>query len=371
MKILIFRIGQLGDTIVALPAMWVVRRHFPQAELTLLSDRHPGKTYVLAADLLKGAGLFDRFESYVVNDSSGGRMLRAVRMAQLLMKLRRQRLDALVYLAPSTRTPVQIERDRKFFGLAGIKQFYGVNGFRPLPCKMPGQPLEATPSEADLLLERLAADGLPVPPAGQGCLDLRLGEAEETEIKSWLQQFPGDAGRVWIGIGPGSKMSAKRWPEERFREVVEELIRRFNVWPVVFGGPEDAPIGARLLSAWGCGFNAAGALTLRGAASALSRCGLYLGNDTGTMHLAAATGVPCVAVFSAREWPGMWFPNGVKQKVLRSQMDCEGCGLVECIEQKNECLTRIGTAEVLAAARDLLQSFGTMRDTVMKPVAKV
>lgn len=354
MRILVFRIGQLGDTIVALPAMWVIRRHFPTAHLTLLSDRHPGKPYVLAADLLKGAGIFDHFDSYLVDDSAGGRMLRAVRMAQLLIKLRRQHYDALVYLAPSTRTSQQVERDRKFFGLAGLKQFYGMNGFRALPRKVPGQPLGATPSEADLLLERLAADGLPVPPAGQGSLELRLGAAEETEVKSWLNQLPDDGGRPWIGIGPGSKMPAKRWPETQFREVVARLIGEFDLWPVVFGGPEDNAIGERLFASWQRGHNAAGALSLRGAAVALKRCRFYLGNDTGTMHLAAAAGVPCVAVFSAREWPGMWFPYGVDQKIFRKQIECEGCGLLECVDRDNECLSATSAAKVLGACRDIL-----------------
>ena len=349
MKILVFRIGQLGDTIVALPAMWVIRRQFPEAELTLLCDRHPGKAYVLAADLLKAAGIFNRFQTYVVDGQAGGVMLRLARLAQLGTKLRRRRYDALVYLAPSTRTPAQVERDRMCFRLAGIRRFYGMSGFRLLPRKVSGHALDRTPSEADLLLERLAADGLPVPPPGQGCMDLGLGEAEEAEVKNWLKDQVNDDGRPWIGIGPGSKMPAKRWPEERFREVVSELVRQCDVWPVVFGGAEDSSMGRRLLGAWDRGYNASGVLSLRGASAALKRCRLYLGNDTGTMHLAAAAGVPAVAIFSSREWPGMWFPYGVEQKVLRSQIECEGCGLIECVGRGNECLNRISVSGVLEA----------------------
>src|SRR5882672_505256 len=105
MRILVFRIGQLGDTIVALPAMWAVRKHFPNAKLTLLCDRHPGKPRVLAADLLRGAGIFDAFESYVVDDSTGGKIARPFRMLELLRRLRAGKFDTLVYLAPSTRKP--------------------------------------------------------------------------------------------------------------------------------------------------------------------------------------------------------------------------------------------------------------------------
>ena len=63
-NILVFRIGQLGDTIVALPAMWAVREHFAGAQITLLNDSHIGTDYVLSKDLLFKSGLFDDFISY-------------------------------------------------------------------------------------------------------------------------------------------------------------------------------------------------------------------------------------------------------------------------------------------------------------------
>ncbi len=351
-SVLVFRIGQLGDTIVALPAMWAAKKHFPKAKFTLLCDRHPGKPRVLAADLLRGAGLFERFKSYVVAESASAR---AWQMAVLWLRLRRRRFNALVYLAPSTRTTAQVARDRKFFSAAGVSKFYGMNGFVELPIKVSGEPLAVTAAESDLLLKRLAADGIDIPAPGKGSLSLLLGAAEQTEVDFWLTNKEGDGGRVWLGIGPGSKMPAKRWPEDRFREVVMRLIAERDVWPVVFGGPEDAAMAQRLIAAWGRGYNAAGGLSLRGAAAALKRCRLYLGNDTGTMHLAATACVPCVAVFSSREWPGMWFPYGVPQKVFRSQIECEGCALMECVEKQNECLLRIQTSEVFAACEMLLK----------------
>lgn len=162
------------------------------------------------------------------------------------------------------------------------------------------------------------------------------------------------AGGLGLALAPAQKMPAKRCPEERFRQVVMALIERHDIWPVVFGGGEDAALGDRLLRAWGHGYNAAGALSVRGAAAALKRCAMYLGNDTGTMHLAAAVGIPCVAVFSARERPGLWYPYGTGHRVLRSDIECEGCGLVECVERKNECLRMIEVEHVLAACRELI-----------------
>jgi len=353
-RILVFRIGQLGDTIVALPAMWAVRRHFPKAELTLLCDRHPGHDFVLAPDLLAATGLFDEFISYPVDNSRAGWLVRPLRSLRLLCTLRGRAFDPLVYLAPSRRKPAQVERDRRFFAAAGIKRVFGLRGFPGFPARAASQSLAAVPSEADLLLARLAADDIPVPPPGHGCFELSLGQAEEQQVQTWLRTLPSDGGRPWIGVGPGSKMAAKRWPAERFSQVVADSIAAHDLWSVVFGGPADQALGDTLVRKWDRGYNAAGALALRPAAAALKRCRLYLGNDTGTMHLAAAVGVPCVAIFSAREVPGRWYPNGEGHRVFRSSIDCEGCGLVECIERRSECLQHITTDAVLAACLENL-----------------
>jgi asparagine synthase (glutamine-hydrolysing) len=364
-RVLVFRIGQLGDTIVALPAMWSVRRHFPNAHVALLCDRHPGKRYVLGSDLLQRAGIFDEFLSYPVSDL--GFILKPHRMANLLVAIRRRRFDTLVYLAPSNRTIDQVERDRWFFSLAGIKNFIAMEGFPKLSPKIAGQPLEGSDSETDLLLKRLAVSGIPIRSGEDSLMELGLGRAEQTQVSAWLlSQQRSDGDRPWLAIGPGSKMPAKRWPLERFERVVSSLINEFDVWPVVFGGKEDTVLGSQLLQTWGRGYNAAGGLGLRAAAAALKRCTLFLGNDTGTMHMAAAVGVPCVAVFSSRERPGVWFPYGDSHRVFRSRIDCEGCWLVECIERQNECLKRVSVDEVLDACRDLLRR-DVLKENKLKP----
>lgn len=360
-RMLVFRIGQLGDTVVALPALWVLRRQFPQAHLTLLCDRHPGKRHVLASELLAGAGVLDGFESYVVDDSFAGRLLRPVRMLALVARLRRGGYDTLAYLAPSTRRPAEVARDRKIFAAAGLRHYLGMEGFTPLPRKIPGQPLGPTAAESDLLLARLAADGLPVPGPGQGSLELGVGAAEVQQVGAWLHGLPSDGGRRWVGVGPGSKMPAKRWPEERFQTVLNRLIASHDIWPVVFGGPEDRAVGDRLIAAAGRGYSAAGELTLRGSVAALQRCALYVGNDTGTMHLAAAARVPCVALFSSREWPGMWFPYGVPQTVLRTPIECEGCALTDCVERRQECLMRIQSESVFEGCALTLERLASRR----------
>ena len=347
-RILVFRIGQLGDTLVALPAMWAVKTQFPEAHLALLCDRHPGKSFVLASDLLRGTGIFSGFLSYPVTGSGG--ITKLFSMVSLLAAIRKGRFDTLVYLAPSGRTSNQIERDRRFFSLAGIKTFVGMDGFAALEIKKPGVPLAETPRESELLLKRLSFFA----PTYNYRKDLALGAGEEKEVADWLARQNSDGGRRWVAFAPGSKMPAKRWPLERFIEVGRGLIEPYDIWPVVFGGAEDAGDANRLIEAWGRGYNAAGELSVRASGFALKRCALYLGNDTGTMHLAAAEDTKCVAVFSSRDRPGRWNPAGTGHRIFRSPIECEGCGLMECVERKNECLDRISSAQVLAGCSSIL-----------------
>lgn len=345
-SILIFRIGSLGDTLMSLPAMWAVREQFPGSRITLLCDRHVGKSYVLAGDLLAGCGAIDDFITYPVG---GARLPRMLKLAALIWKLRRRRYDTVVYLAPTARGAAQVARDRRFFRAAGIRRMLGMDHFPEYPVKVAGVPLPELPREGDLLLGRLAADGIRVPEPGKGRLDLTLGEAEEREIRQWLAGKVDDGGRPWIGIGPGAKTRVNLWPVERYERVVTGLLARFDIWPVVFGGPEDKEVGDRLVAAWGRGFNSAGELGLRASVAALGRCRLFLGNNTGTMHMAAAAGVPCVATTSSREPPGLWYPYGSGHRVFRTAIECEGCYLKECIERRMECTMRIDADAVLAA----------------------
>ncbi len=287
-RILVFRIGQLGDTIVALPAMWLVRKNYPAAYMALLCDRHPGKTHVVASDLLRGSRIFDEYLSYPVSES--GEFMRSGRMATLLANIRRKNFDTLVYLAPTNRTAEQVARDRRFFSLAGIRNFIGMHGFEHLEPKQEGEPMVSSSPESELLFRRLEASGLKAESGDRSRMDLGLGEADEEVMRGWLSTLPSDEGRAWIAVGPGSKMPAKRWPLERFLHVIGELISEFDIWPVIFGGEEDRVIGAWLLDRWGSGYNAAGALGIRSSLAAMKHCELFIGNDTGTMHMAAAVG---------------------------------------------------------------------------------
>jgi len=362
-RILVYRIGQLGDTIVALPAMRAVRNHFPDAHIELLCDRHEYSQYILAADLLAPMGLFDGFITYEVNKSRRGRRSQ---FANLTPLLRSKKFDTIVYLAPSQRTTHQILRDRLYFRFVGIRNFFGFRNFRALPKKIRGQLLPTVPSEGDLLLERLATDGIAVPAHHARSIDLDLTDADEHRLEQWLSTCSSDGGRRWLAVGPGCKQPVNEWPLENYAKTIAELVKRFDAWPVIFGGAQDKEAGDFLIESAGRGFNAAGKLDVRAAAAAMRRCAVFVGNDTGTIHLAAAAGIPCVGIYSARQWRGLWDPYTSTKRVLRSDIECEGCMLTDCVELNRECLRRISPEMAVDACAEFLEKVESQKAKVEK-----
>lgn len=341
---------------IALPALWALREAFPQAYVTLLSDAHGRPGYVLGRDVLHSTGLVDAFFEYSVHPSRNLYGLRSfINMASLLGKIRHGRFNVLAYLAPRLRTPGSVRRDLMFFRAAGIHHFLAHEGIEPVPPRPPDGNLPRLKHEADHLLDRLRISGIPVPEAGRGRMDLGLMGIEMKAARAWmLISGAGGDGRPVVGVGPGANIPSKVWPRDHYAELGMQLIERFDAVPIVFGGSQDFQAGDELVRRWGRGVNAAGVLKVRESAAALSHCQLFVGNDTGTLHLAAAVGTPCVGIYSAQDWPGRWEPYGTGHVVLRRDVPCAGCRLSVCVERELECLRGISVANVLSACENLL-----------------
>jgi ADP-heptose:LPS heptosyltransferase len=347
-RILVFRIGSLGDTVIALPAFHAVRQNFPNAFIALLNNAHEDKKRVMAQSVLPSEGLFDEWLTYPTGEN-----VSVKDQLKLLFEIRKKRFDTLVYLAPRLRTEKQVKRDLIFFRFAGIRTFIGHKGLpMPLPEKEEGKVLPTIEHEADHLLYRLNLSGIDV---SKPKMELMLTQDEILHAEKWLEKNCGDAFREksLVGIGPGSKWQSKIWSEENYARLGERLRDELKLFPVIFGGAEDKACGERLIAKWKRGAITAGELNVRHSAAALSFCNLFVGNDTGTMHLAAAVGTKTVIAFSAQDYPGRWYPYGEGHTILREAVPCEGCMLRVC-DKENLCLTSISVERVFEACRKAL-----------------
>ena len=306
----------------------------------------------------------DEYIGYTVDPSLRGRLFRYGQIIGLLSRLRRQQFDAFVYLIRSERNPFALKRDIAFFKLSGIKRFIGHQGFKSFPPRVARQPLPMVPHQVDQILDRLTFSGIPIPPPGRRKMDLNIGNHEKEVIKQWVRSLPIDKGRNWIAVAPGSKMAVKIWPLDRYARLVAQLIEDHDIWPVVFGGSEDRKLGEILIKEWNRGYVAAGQLNIRQGIAALQKCTFYLGNDTGTMHMAVAAGISCVAIFSSRDYPGNWYPYGNGHIVFRTPIDCEGCMLERCVKRGMKCILSIDEDQVYAAAEHLLSKAACTKESI-------
>jgi ADP-heptose:LPS heptosyltransferase len=347
-RVLVYRCGALGDTIVALPAIHAVREAFPAAALALMTANQ-GDGIVWTDEVLREFGWFARVITYRARELVTVRGLLGV-----LRRVRAVRPDLVVYLGSDHNSGVRVWRDRLFFRLAGARRFVAPSSEKVTFFGRLRRERREYPFEVDRLLNGLGRAGVP---AGAPRFALPLGPAHAARVAALLAESGLAAGRPLVAMCPGSKQRAKRWPLERWAELGARLIGAGGVDVVIVGGPDEARVAGEVTRGWPAGRSAvlAGRLSVLESAEALRRSRLYVGNDTGAMHLAAAVGTPCVAVFAARE-PGVsWHPYGVGHVVLRRDVPCANCYLTECASEGLRCLREITVADVWAACRAKLR----------------
>ena len=158
-----------------------------------------------------------------------------------------------------------------------------------------------------------------------------------------------------IAFGIGGKEDVCRWPLERYDELIQRLKQNFDFIPVYLGGPDERTAAQHfILKHGGCFLLDSPCSSLRRTIAFLRHCSCYIGNDTGSMHLAATAGIPCAAVFSAHDMPPMrWHPFSRNSFLLRHEMECSGCRLRTCrFGSPAKCLAAIQVDELYSALRN-------------------
>ncbi len=157
------------------------------------------------------------------------------------------------------------------------------------------------------------------------------------------------------GVHPGAAWATKRWPAERFAELCRRL-KSEGLTPVLVGGPGDAALGAQIARDSGAA-DLIGKTDLEELTSLMGRFSLFVTNDSGPMHLAAATGVPVVAIFGATTRELGFFPYGAGHRVIEADLSCRPCGLhgaAACPERHFLCMRLLSVDRVHRACREAL-----------------
>jgi heptosyltransferase II len=157
----------------------------------------------------------------------------------------------------------------------------------------------------------------------------------------------------WIGVNPGAAYgSAKQWIPERFAAVAARAGRELGARAAIVGSASERSLAERLASSLPVPARVlCGETTLPELIGVISHCRLFLTNDSGPMHLAAAQGVPVVAVFGPTDWRET-APVATPHRIVREDVECAPCKLREC-PIDHACMKRITVDRVFDAVKDL------------------
>ena len=341
-RILVRAPNWIGDAVMCEPALRGLRALFPKAEITLLAK--PAITELFIA--YPGVDRLLVYNDRGVHAGLSGKWT-------LAGQLRRHRFDLAVLFQNAFEAAL-------LAWLAGIRRRYGyVTDGRALLLTDP----VARPDRATLvhqvhyywdLLKPLGVSGAPAVPS----LAVSVDETRAMNVR--LAEAGVGQDDLIVGVNPGSTYGgAKRWLPERYAEAAQRVCGRIEqqgrpVSVVILGAKGEEELGrsvaARLTAP---SVVLSGQTNIRELMAATQRCTLLLTNDTGPMHIAAAFGVPVVAVFGPTDWKTT-APYGQEQGIVRQPVDCAPCLLREC-PIDHRCMTGVTVDMVFQAAEKLLR----------------
>lgn len=331
-RILVFRTGSLGDSICAIPSIRAIRRQYPGAVLDILTNA--GSKNLVGLHYLLEKTLYQEIIDY-----------QGMSRKQLFMMLRRRKYDLVIQL-PQVDSPfMSLLRDMLVFrtiarhGWGWRKSQVGY--FR----KTQARYLQFH-NEIRRLLLLLQNNGITGSDARPF---LHLSPEDFQKARQLFDQLGIMPGTRPIAVVVGAKRPQNRWPVQYFKEVVQQLAKKYSI--LLVGSVEDGELAAPLLDIPGV-VSSCGKLTPMQSAAALSLCRLTISNDTGPMHLSYAVGTPTIAIFSSRDLPGKWFSPEPENVFRSAGIFCEACYSEIC--RNNICMQMILPESVIARAAYLL-----------------
>jgi heptosyltransferase-2 len=337
MKILIRATNWVGDAIMSLPALRAVRNRFRDARIAIVA-----RPYVV--EIYRSQEIADDLISYEVRGEHSGISGRE----RLAVELREHKFDAALLLQNAFDAAWLTFR-------AGIPERIGYarDGRGLLLTNAVRVPKrgEIPAHEQFYYLELLRRAGWIDSLRGETSISLNLfPEAKERAEKSLLIAGVRPAAlRVAIGAG-ASYGSAKCWPPERFAELANRFIAQFDAEIILFGTAAEESVSRAISSGMRHPpIDLTGRTAIADLPALLSRCHLFIGNDSGAMHIAAAVGLPVVAVFGPTDPKGT-APVTEQCTIVQEKPYCSPCFLRRC-PIDHRCMTRITSDAVEAAAR--------------------
>ena len=347
MKILVRATNWVGDAIMALPALRAVRKRFPEASIAIVA-----RPYV--ADIYRDQGICDHLVPYDPKGLHAGlsgreRLARELRAQKLDVALLLQNAFDAAWLSWRARIPERIgyARDGRSFLLT-----------KAIPVPGPG---EIPAHEKFYYLELLRRAGWLDSVEDESLISLHVPEEKRRSADEYLRKSGVRRGALRIAIGAGASYgSAKCWPPSRFAEVANRLQSGVDAEVILLGTAAEASVSTAISAEMRRpAIDLTGKTAIVDLPALLSQCHLFIGNDSGAMHVAAAVGLPVVAVFGPTD-PSGTAPITPRSSIVQQKPYCSPCFLRRC-PTDHRCMTAVTADMVESAARPWLSSIQVQR----------
>jgi len=313
MRILVIRPAALGDVLLTLPALQALSAAYPSATIEVMGNLPvlhwlPGRSVVHAVSSFDRADLAWLFQP----EAEPAAALQAC-------------LDSFDLILSYATAPEHVFA-RNLSRLA-----------RGRVLSLDARPQQVSTHMSRYLQQPLAELGI-APDTGYPALHLTPADQEEA-VRWWTEH--GLPGATVIAIHPGSGSPAKNWPAARFAALAGHLQHEQGARILLVSGPADEAAVDAMRQCLAPSVPQPDPILLHDLplpllAAILSRCGLYVGNDSGVSHLAAALGVPTVAIFGPTD-PAIWAPRGPAVRIVRTPVPCAPCSP----SQRQSCPDRL------------------------------
>jgi len=331
LSILVRATNWIGDAIMTLPALRTIRENFPQAKITVLAQPW-------VADIFSNNPLVDEVILYHKKTHHTG--LRG--LWRLSRELAAKRFDLAILLQNAFEAALLAR-------LAGIPVVAGFN--RDARRLLLSHAVTITQEirarhQVHYYQHLLAELGLKL---AENKLYLYLAGSD----KDWAEGYSKALPRPLIGLNPGAAYGpAKRWPAERYGALAKRLVDTFGGTVLVFGTEADRVAAATIEQEVGHIEDLTGKTSLARAMALIGCCDVFITNDSGLMHVAAAQDTPLVAIFGSTDAVATG-PFSERATVVRKPLDCSPCLKPQC-KTGFQCMLQIEVDDVYRPAANLL-----------------
>jgi len=335
-KILVRSTNWVGDTVMMLPSLVVVRKAFPRAQITVLANPW-------VVPLLKNHPAVDRT---MIIDKGEGLLSTCKELARIISELRREQFDLAILFQNAFEAAFLTSLGRVRYRVG-----YNTDGRGLLLThKVKRDRSILLAHQVEYFLGIMDAMGWEVEGREPR---VYLNDEDVTSATALLFAEGIDENHTVVGINPGAAYgSAKRWPAERFAAIGDWASKRWSAKVVLFGSFSERDIAAQVSKLMHTDpVNLCGKTTLGEAMALIRRCNFFVTNDSGLMHIAAAFDTPLVAVFGPTDHVRTR-PVSRNARIITHSVECSPCLKVEC-PSDHRCMLSIEPQEVWAELEGL------------------